>query len=340
MDMKKFYRVSKHTRYRELSDSQYLIEKVGDLICFQVSYPIIEIIESIRDQKLIDLQDIKISYDIPENELTKIAERLINKGIILEPGKDERYLHSTLDPNFWCKDATSFTAATDYHFTTFNYPFYDYGVGGEGYKIQLENMFKYSKQKEDNDRYKTCERNDNIDVISLKSLEEINIDKKNNDIEAAIYDSIAMSFSVKSLKKVPWSNHELLRTTSPTGGGRQPIEGYWFNQDGQCYHISRKENSLIPINYKNSKYSNSILLTCIFERNSFRYREPRTFRTVHMDAGHITSTLDICLSKHNIQLEHITKVDYEEILTEMDINPSIEFPMFMFKLIKQGKMSC
>jgi SagB-type dehydrogenase family enzyme len=34
-----------------------------------------------------------------------------------------------------------------------------------------------------------------------------------------------------------------------------------------------------------------VVITSFFERNMYRYREPRTFRTVHMDAGHIASTL-------------------------------------------------
>lgn len=31
----------------------------------------------------------------------------------------------------------------------------------------------------------------------------------------------------------------------------------------------------------------------VFERNMYRYREPRTYRSVHLDAGHILGTVEL-----------------------------------------------
>jgi len=36
-----------------------------------------------------------------------------------------------------------------------------------------------------------------------------------------------------------------------------------------------------------------VILTSVFERNMFRYREPRTFRTIFLDAGHVAATVEI-----------------------------------------------
>jgi hypothetical protein len=46
---------------------------------------------------------------------------------------------------------------------------------------------------------------------------------------------------------------------------------------------------------KNSDSSalGAIVLTSVFERNMYRYREPRTFRTFHMDVGHILATIEM-----------------------------------------------
>ena len=38
----------------------------------------------------------------------------------------------------------------------------------------------------------------------------------------------------------------------------------------------------------------------------FRYRDPRTFRTIHMDAGHMLGTIEIAAQHFNIE----SKVSY------------------------------
>jgi hypothetical protein len=36
-----------------------------------------------------------------------------------------------------------------------------------------------------------------------------------------------------------------------------------------------------------------IAFTSVFDRNMFRYREPRTLRTIYMDVGHLATTLEV-----------------------------------------------
>ena len=48
-----------------------------------------------------------------------------------------------------------------------------------------------------------------------------------------------------------------------------------------------------------------IVLTSRFSRNMYRYREPRTFRTVHMDVGHLSGSVMLLASAIGLQ----TKAD-------------------------------
>jgi SagB-type dehydrogenase family enzyme len=96
----------------------------------------------------------------------------------------------------------------------------------------------------------------------------------------------------------------LIRRTSPSGGARHPTEGYLVVAgvpglaDGS-YHFGTLDYKLrrvplaaaMPTQLRRGEAT--IVLTSYFWRNMYRYREPRTFRTVHMDVGHIVATLEL-----------------------------------------------
>jgi len=44
-----------------------------------------------------------------------------------------------------------------------------------------------------------------------------------------------------------------------------------------------------------------VILTSVFERNMFRYREPRTFRTILLDIGHVVFTLELACAALGLQ---------------------------------------
>lgn len=118
--------------------------------------------------------------------------------------------------------------------------------------------------------------------------------------------------------RVPYQNRLQLtapqtRKTSPSGGGRHPTEGYVVVLDVEgyrpgVYHFCVENNSLDYIGEapERSEAENLftgarrapfqarayVVLTSMFERNMYRYREPRTFRTVWMDAGHMVATIE------------------------------------------------
>ena len=44
-----------------------------------------------------------------------------------------------------------------------------------------------------------------------------------------------------------------------------------------------------------------VVVTAVFGRNMYRYREPRTFRTVFMDTGHLLGTFEMVASALGLQ---------------------------------------
>lgn len=101
-----------------------------------------------------------------------------------------------------------------------------------------------------------------------------------------------------------------LRKHVPSGGARHPIEAYLLivNVDGLdkgLYHYNVKFHRLDLITINDVEFENlvksvniiprgrsknlaaSFIHTCIFKRSMFRYREPRSYRVMNFDLGHI-----------------------------------------------------
>lgn len=121
---------------------------------------------------------------------------------------------------------------------------------------------------------------------------------------------------------------DLLRKTSPSGGARHPTEGYVaaITVDGLepgFYHfaVGRRTLDLVaplppsppmamdmlfqgPYRCRSRHGFEPraiVIFSSMFERNMYRYREPRTFRTVFLDVGHLTATLEIVAASMGIR---------------------------------------
>jgi SagB-type dehydrogenase family enzyme len=126
---------------------------------------------------------------------------------------------------------------------------------------------------------------------------------------------LSLSFGATGVRTPVTDAAPLLRRSSPSGGGRNPSEGYVVVRDvpgvpAGRYHVTmepfglRRIDDDAPLDDESlgrifpettrrfpARIRALVVITSLFERNMYRYREPRTFRTVHMDAGHIASTL-------------------------------------------------
>lgn len=142
---------------------------------------------------------------------------------------------------------------------------------------------------------------------------------------------------------------DLVRKTSPSGGSRHPTEGYVaaVAVEGLApgiYHFCVETNSLDKINelpslaelealfegpYRSRQEQGVepavvVIMTSVFERVMWRYREPRTFRTLFMDVGHLATTLNLvsaasgytCYFQHGLIDEDIEQLLGIDRLTE------------------------
>lgn len=141
------------------------------------------------------------------------------------------------------------------------------------------------------------------------------------------------------------SKKQLIRKTSPSGGSRHPTEAYVAVLEVEdvpagLYHFCVETNSLDRINdlpppeqlevifegpFRSRQETGTepaaiVVMTSVFDRVMWRYREPRTFRTLFMDVGHLTTTLQFtsslygytCYSQHGLiddEIEHLIRAD-------------------------------
>lgn len=136
----------------------------------------------------------------------------------------------------------------------------------------------------------------------------------------------AATFGVRRTRRVKGDPNvePLLRKTSPSGGSLHPTEGYLFlrtsldEMPSGVYHFSTATNSLDRFNeirtdkelkwifdgnYRGSFEPMGIwVLTSVFARNRFRYREPRTFRSIFLDVGHVLETLMLVSEAHGLEV--------------------------------------
>lgn len=212
--------------------------------------------------------------------------------------------------------------AVEYHTLTFDYPCLDYSVGATILADQGR-MRGYQATEADEDRYKLdyCgyagihlpEPSANIPAATARAMWQAEPAPSSVDAEA-LSTVVSLAFGATGTIVPRTRSAPLLRRSSPSGGARHPSEGYVIVRDVAglergWYHVTMRPFSLQKVGdhpiddealqrlfpQSVERFPNPIkaliVVTSVFERNMYRYREPRTFRTVHMDAGHIAGTI-------------------------------------------------
>lgn len=211
--------------------------------------------------------------------------------------------------------------AADYHTLSFDYPCVDYSQA-TAILIDRSRMRDYQADDPDIDRFK-LDYLDRPEVGLPGPTAEMSTGTAHSVWNAAeaprsvngstIETVISLAFG-KTGSIVPRTNSApLLRRSSPSGGARNPSEGYviirevpgiatgWYHVTMEPFGLRKLDlplddeglGRLFPNTLGRFPYRTKalVVITSVFERNMYRYREPRTFRTVHMDAGHIAGSL-------------------------------------------------
>jgi SagB-type dehydrogenase family enzyme len=265
------------------------------------------------------------STSLPEGPTSSVLESLENRGLILSPNEidtNERLQNFENVRREW--EDHSWIEAAEYHLSTYDYEYI--GATEGALKEALGRMRHYSEIDPDLDRskvYLSPIRRIPLPRPSADLAAQVECENKQSDnvtkkpmTKRSLEAVLSLTFVKTGTTETMWSGAPIILRTTPSGGGRNPTEGYLIalsveGLEPGWYHISiegsdlefiqrggvgpEEMENMFPATYGRAPFPVSaiVVFTSIFERNMFRYREPRTFRTIHMDAGHLASTLEI-----------------------------------------------
>lgn len=246
----------------------------------------------------------------------EVIEALYSVGLIGQVG-DSPEVDDAAD---WASHG--WQEAYEYHLSTYDYRFLP--SDDKGGEESRQRMLTYGQTEPDDNRVKVT----GMQMIPMPAINpglapapvgDILGRKPRSDSSVNATSLLAilpLSFGKLGNIRRPaeqWGGANALRRTSPSGGARHPTEAYVFatgveGLDPGIYHVAvdppgleclrrglevTEVADLFPCDRAPFPVKVVVALTSVFERNMYRYREPRTFRTVHMDAGHVASTVEM-----------------------------------------------
>lgn len=251
--------------------------------------------------------------EISEEATAELFEGALTAGLLRSVGVED-------GANQWLE--SSWYGAFQYHMYIRDYPFIDNIVSETEYEnvYEMEESFmsSYSEEKPAPPVYKKVDRDRRINLPSPSEELPISFSEA---IETSLYETsgskaatldcemlsniLFFSFGETGDVEFPHQGRKLLKAV-PSGGARHPTEGYLVVfKDGEipagCYHYSVRTHSLDQLSDDKPKKPRIIgtdfdpvaIIGCssTIERSMWRYREPRTYRVLYHDVGHILESL-------------------------------------------------
>lgn len=259
--------------------------------------------------------------DVPIDQWESLVTSLRGRGLIVDAGS------VATDPRLtWLVDLRrdwsrfGWHEAAEYHTLSYDYPCIDYSEAA-AFLTDQARMRGYQSQEPDTDRFKLDyldrpatplpEPAEHLPTASAEAVWADGVPARAVDA-GAVSTVISLTFGEIGRLVPRTDSAPLLRRSSPSGGGRNPSEGYvlvrdvpelapgWYHVTMRPFGLRRLDapasddmfRELFPETAERFPFPARalVVITSVFERNMYRYREPRTFRTVHMDAGHLAGT--------------------------------------------------
>lgn len=229
---------------------------------------------------------------------------LVSLGVLVEAGEAEEGALSAWAARGWAE-------AHDYLWATWSYPFEDYSQRGQ--EVDKERMRAYASAKPDTVRALPQKGSSPCPLPPIQeSLDRLAAlsDLSFADQLLAIASVAALPVEVKR-SRTPGADY--IHRTSPSGGCRHPSELYLLvlSVPGLArgvYHVATGDETLgfvgdlplddelqgmLPGGFRLPTVPRAIfVISTHFERNMYRYREPRTLRTVYYDVGHLGGLIE------------------------------------------------
>lgn len=286
-------------------------------------------------------------FAIPTDAVREAVELLRELGL-LTSAEDPTNAEAQRLCQEWAKFGWIDTA--DYQLGTLDYPFADYA--SDGREIDFQRMKEYIATEPDVTRLKSHKSPSLMLPTPTASdaigeLGESFADVWLNDPPLQTLDAerckklMASVFGVlrkRRLSDSPDVIADAIGKTSPSGGSRHPTEAYLFacsvaELPAGVYHfnmagptldriadLDTSESALLRMFSGPMRASFAIdafvVMTSVFDRAMWRYREPRSFRAIYMDVGHLSGTMDFvakalglnCLVQHGVSEDPIAQI--------------------------------
>jgi SagB-type dehydrogenase family enzyme len=249
---------------------------------------------------------------LDEQELSELWSFLLEAGIVTSGSKASGAVH-----------AMASSAAGAYHAYTRDYPFMQMKRSDS---LWADNgiMITYAKEKIQPSLFQEfnyCER------VPLLSADEILLVEEGNK-PASVFEKLCFSLNycagVRNViedgfnKEYHFLQLPTVTKVVPSGGGRHPTEVFVAVRSitgltPGVYHYNPLRNSLDLINKDpealqlalcaDTEVSAAIMIVSNLERAMWRYREPRSWRAILVDAGHVVHAFRFVLAAMGIKTE-------------------------------------
>lgn len=295
--------------------------------------------------------------DIGASKSEDLVAEFVEKGVLVE---SESVAETEEAAQRWSE--YGWNAALSYYLLTREYPFIDYS-GGEGFDIDDERMEQYAAEEDIPPIYKTYE---DATSISLPPAEEIATTATIGDVLNTPHLEPSLSGDTIDRDVLSWllyysfgetgsmsfpNQGRFLQKTSPSGGARHPTEAYLavFDVDdvpAGIYHYSVRDHALerlrsgdIEDELRDVIYELEtepafepafvVMLTSVVERSMWRYREPRTYRVLLQDIGHVIETFKLACTARELYT-YFGHGFHDERLESLLGLDGLEEPVFKF----------
>ena len=210
---------------------------------------------------------------------------------------------------------TQSCAAVSYIADTYDYPFERYECGRSD--SDRARMAAYSAVHADEDRHRVM-------PDGRAMLVELPFPSSNIEVVAtgSLLERVAHLMAIVAVPTMkahaPWLGQPLWRKTSPSGGSRHPTELYLQVVDGlraRTFYVDPAARRVVSMDddmdadgisrawdHCEGDGRVNVIVTSRFARNMYRYREPRTFRTVFLDVGHVVGTLRLAAGELGLRV--------------------------------------
>jgi SagB-type dehydrogenase family enzyme len=308
-----------------LTDGHWLAEDAAAPRRWRIDLPVVVALLAVTSRTLTSEQvvgEIVARTSCREPEARHVVATLADLGLLVDaagpvPQRQRRFAAIR---SSWAR--LGWAEAADYHAGTFDYPFLDYAAGGR--LLDTSRMREYVEAEPDDVRYKSYPSTPVLELpppsadLAEGRLEDGLSPAPHRALDReSLLSILSLGFGqIDTIPQRKWQRAPMMRRTSPSGGARHPCEAYVVVLDVPglepgAYHVHpvgprleqlvtgaptpRQLAAMFPVEFYRIEHGLAaiVVVTCVFSRNMYRYREPRTFRTVHNDAGHLAGTTQL-----------------------------------------------